>query len=387
MPVTLSPRMALDLTPEQEVGLRKAVGGARFADPGARAEWKRPYPQGEKPHEARRRREPKAIQGEQFPWRLEVAKSVPQQAIKKLGQAFKGFFEGDAEYPKFKKKFQRHSARLDHGRGTFRGSGKRMGVPVWGELRMREGLRFRGKPLSATVSGEADRGLVSLPVEVERPERQGENPAAVGVDLGITTPATLSRGEKLEDPKALRSNLKGLPRGSGAHRRKPAGGSHRRKSAPRRARIPRRIRHLGQDGLHQTTTWRVSLFTRRGIEDLNGRGRWANRHLSLAIVAIGGHEFRRPLEYQSPWYGSQMVVADRGYPSSPRCSIGGYRIENQWLSDRTWRCPPCGSVHDRDKNAAKNLEKYGTVSYTGRDACGELVQSGRSTKQESMSIH
>jgi len=124
-----------------------------------------------------------------------------------------------------------------------------------------------------------------------------------------------------------------------------------------------------------------------GIEDLNGSGRWANRHLSLAIADIGGHAFRRPGEYKSPGYGSPMGVADGGYRSSQLGSIGGYRIENPWLSDRTGRCPHGGSVHDRDKDAAKNLEKYGTVSYTGSDACGELVQSGRSTKQESMSIH
>jgi putative transposase len=379
--------MALDLTTEQEGWLGKAVGVARFAYPGALAEWKRPYHQGEKPPEARRRRELNAIKGEKFPGMLEVPKSVPQQAIKNLGQAFKGFFEGDAEYPKFKKEFQRDSARLDNGPGTFRCSGKRRGVPVWGELRMREGLRFTGKPLSATVSREADRGFVSIPVEVEIPEPQRENPAAVGVDLGITTPATLSRGEKLEGPKALSSDLKRLPRCSRAHRRKPKGGSHRRKSAKRLARIPRRIRHLRQDWLHKTTTGRVSRFTRMGIEDLKVRGRWANRHLSLAIADRGGHEFRRPWEYKSQLYGWQMVVADRGYPSSQLCSICGYRIEHLSLWDRTWRCPHCGSVHDRDKNAAKNLEKYATVSYTGSDACGELVQSGRSTKQESMSIH
>jgi len=386
--VTLSHRIALDPTTEQERVLRQAVGVARFAYNWALAEWKREYETGEKPKERKLRRQLNAIKREKFPWMLDVPKSVPQQAIKNLGKAFQAFFEGHADYPKFKKKFQHDWARLDNGPGTFRVSAKRIGVPRFGELRMREELRFAGKALSATVSREADRGLVSIPVEIERPEPKRESQAAVGVDLGITTTATLSTGEKLDGPKALKSNLRRLQRCSRAHSRKKRGSANRRKSAARLARIHQRIGNIRQDWLHKTTTWLASVFTLIGVEDLNVRGMLANRHLARAIADIGCREFRRPLDYKGKLYGAQVVVADCGYPSSRLCSVCGSRLENLSLSDRTWTCPECGSVHDRDENAAKNLEHYAYREFHGNVyACGELAQQGRSVKQESMSIH
>lgn len=98
MQVTLSHRIALDPTVKQEQVLRQAVGVARFAYNWALAEWKRQYEAGEKPNECKLRRQLNAIKGEKFPWMLDVPKSVPQQAIKNLGQACKGFFQGLADY-------------------------------------------------------------------------------------------------------------------------------------------------------------------------------------------------------------------------------------------------------------------------------------------------
>ena len=387
MQVTLSHRIALDPTVKQEQVLRQAVGVARFAYNWALAEWKRQYEAGEKPNECKLRRQLNAIKGEKFPWMLDVPKSVPQQAIKNLGQACKGFFQGLADCPKFKKKFQHDSARLDNGPGTFRVTGKRVHVPRFGELRLREPLRFTGKALSATISREADRWFVSIPVEIEMPEPERENQATVGVDLGITTTATLSTGEKLDGPKALKSNLRRLRRCSRAHSRKKRGSANRRKSAAKLARLHQRIGNMRRDWLHKTTTWLATVLALIGIEDLNVSGLLANPHLARPIADIGCHEFRRQLEYKSKLYGAQVVVADRWYPSSKLCSVCGYKTEDLSLSDRLWTCPKCGSIHDRDVNAARNLEHLATVSSTGSDACRELAHQGRSVKQESMSIH
>ena len=129
-------------------------------------------------------------------------------------------------------------------------------------------------------------------------------------------------------------------------------------------------------------------FTRRGIEDLKVSGRLANPHWARARADLGFHEFGRPLESQSPWYGAPIRVADRWYPSTKRCSGCGYRMETLSLSDRTWTCPPCGTLPHRDEKASRNLEPYAYRELDGNvHECGELAPSGRSTKQESMSIH
>jgi len=201
-----------------------------------------------------------------------VPKSVPQQAIKNCGAAFQRFFKKQGRYPQFKKKGVHDSARLDDGPGTFVFDGKRVRLPVLGWVKLREELRFSGKALSTTVRRVEDRWFVCVPVEVEMPEPVRESQAAVGIDLGVSTAATLSSGEKLAGPKALDAHLERLQRLSRWHSQKQKGSRNRRKSALRLARLHARISNVRQDWLHQTTTRLVREFAVLGIEDLNVRG-------------------------------------------------------------------------------------------------------------------
>ena len=95
-----------------------------------------------------------------------------------------------------------------------------------------------------------------------------------------------------------------------------------------------------------------------------------NRHLSRAISDRGFFEFRRQLQYKAGMRGAVVVVADRFFASSKTCSVPGcgHKVDKLPLSVREWTCPICGAVHDRDVNAAKNLQEY-AVSYTVF-ACG-----------------
>jgi putative transposase len=370
--VVLSHRIALVPTAAQEVLLRQAVGVSRFAYNWALAEWKRQCQAGEKSSEGALRRQLNSIKRQQFPWMLLVPKSVPQQAIKNCGTAFRRFFKRQGRYPKFKKKGVRDSARLDNGPGTFRFDGKRVRLPVIGWVKLREELRFSGKALSATVRRVADRWFVSVPVEVEVPEAVRESQAAVGIDLGVSTTATLSSGEKLPGPKALHAHLERLQRLSRWHSRKKKGSHNRRKSAMRLARLHARICHVRQDWLHQTTTRLVREFAVIGIEDLNVRGMMASEKLARRIADIGFREFRRQLGYKAKLYGAELVTASRWFPSSKMCSACGLIVEELPLSTREWRCA-CGTFHDRDINAARNLRHYALdrASCARINACGE----------------
>ena len=357
MRVVLSHRIALVPTAAQEVLLRQAVGVSRFAFNWALAEWKRQYQAGERPDEAALRRQLNSIKRQQFPWMLLVPKSVPQQAIKNCGAAFERFFRKQGRYPKFKKKGAHDAARLDNGPGTFKFDGKLMRLPVLGWVKLREDLRFSGKALSATVRRVADRWFVCVPVEVERPEPVCENQATVGIDLGVSTAATLSSGEKLAGPKALEAHLEKLGRLSRWHSRKQKGSNNQRKSAMRLARLHARISNIRQDWLHQKTTRVAREFSVIGIEDLNVRGMLANRKLARKIADIGFYEFRRQLEYKAKLSGAELVIASRWFPSSKMCSVCGRTAEELPLSAREWACQ-CGVIHDRDINAATNLCRY-----------------------------
>ena len=396
MRVVLSHRIALVPTAAQEVLLRQAVGVSRFAYNWALAEWKRQYQAREKPSEAALRRQLNSIKRQQFPWMLLVPKSVPQQAIKNCGAAFQRFFRKQGRYPKFKKKGVRDAARLDNGPGTFAFDGQRVRLPVIGWVKLREELRFSGRALSTTVRRVADRWFVSVPIEVDLPEAVRESQAAVGIDLGVSTAATLSSGEKLPGPKALHAHLERLQRLSRWHSRKQKGSNNRGKSSMRLARLHARISNVRQNWLHQTTTRLVREFPLIGIEDLNVRGMMANEKLARNIVDIGFHEFRRQLEYKAMLYGAKLVTASRWFPSSKVCSECGLISDELPLSIRDWSCE-CGAFHDRDINAARNLRRYALdrASCARINACGEegsgagLTPSVKpaSLKQESAMSH
>lgn len=320
------------------------------------------------------------------------AKERAATGREELGNAFRRFFRKEGGYPAFKKKGERDSARFDNGPDTFRFDGRRIKLPVIGWVKLRESLRFAGKPVSATVSRVADRWFVSVPVEIEMHDPVRESQAAVGIDLGITTAATLSNGEKLECPKALKANLERLRRLSRRHSRKARGSSNRRKLAMRLARLHARIANIRQNWCHQATTRIVREFGIIGIEDLNVRGMMANEKLARHIADIGMHEFKRQLQYKAALYGAEVIEADRWFPSSKTCSECGAIAEKMPLAVREWTCD-CGAHHDRDVNAAKNLQRVALAraSCARSNACGEegsgAAQSGSvkpaSRKQES----
>jgi putative transposase len=190
----------------------------------------------------------------------------------------------------------------------------------------------------------------------------------VGIDLGVSKLATLSTGKVEPGPKALRSLLARLRRLSRALARKVKGSRNRLKAKLKLARLHARIGNLRRDSLHQLSTDITRRFHTIGIEDLNVKGMLGNRHLARAIADMGFYELRRQLEYKAAWRGGQVVVADRWYPSSKLCSCCGYQLESLALGVRQWTCPGCGAEHDRDVNAARNLEHYAVRSTAA--ACG-----------------
>jgi len=388
--VIIAHKIALDPNNAQATYFARACGVARFAYNWALDEWQRQYEAWKadnsrpKPSQAALRRQLNAIKREQFPWMLEVTKCAPQMAIIQLGEAFKNFFAGRARYPQFRKKGVHDRFTLTN--DQFDIDGRRIRIPNLGWVRMREPLRFAGKIMSATISRVADRWFVSIAVDTEDPpKRKAENQGAVGVDLGVSALATLSTGEIITGPKPHKALLDRLRRLSRSLSRKQKGSRNRQKAKAKLERLHARIANIRLDALHKLTTEITRRFHTIGIEDLNVRGMVRNRHLARSIADMGFHEFRRQLEYKAERRGGRVVVADRWFPSSKTCSACGSVQEATPLSVRQWICPDCGTRHDRDLNAARNLATYAASSAVS--ACGEAGSgSGRKARVKPASM-
>lgn len=294
------------------------------------------------------------------------------------GEAFKNFFAGRARYPQPRRRGRDDRFTLTNDQFTL--DGCRIRIPHLGWVRMRESLRFTGKIMSATISRVADRWFVSITVDTPDCSHlpKAENQGAVGVDLGVSTLATLSTGEPpIPGPKPHKALMGRLQRLSRSLSRKQKGSANRAKAKAKLARLHARIANIRKDALHKLTTDLTRRFHTIGVEDLNVRGMAKNRHLARSIADMGFFEFRRQLEYKAAMRGGVVIVADRWHPSSKTCSACGHKLETLPLSVREWTCPACGVMHDRDVNAAINLNNM-AVSSTA-SACGE-EGSGRARK-------
>jgi len=348
-------KIALDLTEAQEAYCRKAAGTARFTYNWALTHWKMQYRNGEKPTAGKLKAQWNALKHERYPWVEDVHKDANQQPFTHLATALQKFFRHEAGYPTFKKKEQHDSFYISNDKCQV--EGKRFRLPRLGWVRMREALRFDGQIMSAVVSRIAARWYVSIAVRLDITPPSCENQAVGGVDLGIRHLATLSTGEVIEGPKPVRKLLHALRRCSKSLARKARGSANREKARRKLARLHDRIACQRRDCLHKLTTDLVRRFGTVVIEDLYVKGMARNHTLARAISDMGFGMFRRMLSYKADAAGVTMVVADRWFPSSKRCSQCGALVDTLPLSRRVFQCA-CGLVTDRDLNAALNLHHY-----------------------------
>lgn len=142
-----------------------------------------------------------------------------------------------------------------------------------------------------------------------------------------------------------------------------------KKAALRLARLHLDIANIRRDYLHKATTNIVLSYDKIGIENFNVKGMSSNRRLARHILDQSFYELQRQLEYKADWYGSKITVAPRFYPSSKLCHVCNWKNAKLNLKTRSWTCDECNTCHDRDYNAAKNLELLCTVSSTETNAC------------------
>lgn len=312
---------------------------------------------------------------EDMAWLNEVSSVPLQQALRHLQGAFAAFWEKRADYPRFKSR-KKSRASAEYTRSGFRYRDGHLTLAKMSEpldIRWSRPLPEGAQPSTVTVSRDsAGRWFVSLlcecPVEALPSPDQ-----VVGIDAGITTLLTLSTGEKITNPRHERADRKRKTLAQRRLARKAKGSANRAKARVKVARIDARIADRRRDHLHKLSTRIIRENQTVIIEDLSVRNMVRNHSLARAISDASWSELRRMLEYKADWYRRTVVAIDRFYPSSKTCSACGHLAAAMPLAVREWECERCGTRHDRDINAAKNIRAAGLAVL----ACGAGVRPQR----------
>ncbi|MCM1981977.1 RNA-guided endonuclease TnpB family protein, partial [Lyngbya confervoides] len=211
-------------------------------------------------------------------------------------------------------------------------------------------------PSTVTVRLDAA-GRWFVSILVDEPEIKPLKPcnSKIGIDLGITSMATLSTGEKVANPRHINKLYQRLRKAQKALSRKLKGSKNRAKARLKVARIQARVQDSRQDFLHKLTTQLIRDNQVIVVEDLAVQNMVKNRKLARAISDYSWGELVRQLEYKAGWYGRKLIKIDRWFPSSQRCSHCGHMVDQLPLSVREWKCSECGTHHERDINAAQNI--------------------------------
>ena len=329
-------------------------------------------------------------------WRTEVSAEVFETASVNAAAALRNWIDSRHSsgarrgFPKFKARHRTVPAfrlRAKYKEGTkpsVRPTGpKTIRFPKLGELRVRESTRRLRRMLgsgrfhvySATFRHEHGRWSVSIsgaaadfhPARHATSVRSGRHQATAGLDLGVTSLVVVADEtgallETHEGVKALQRAQTRLKLANQALARTKRGSNGRRRASIRLSRIHGRIAAQRRAAMHRVTYDLATRYTRLVLEDLNVAGMRKNRSLARHIADAAFGEFRRQMGYKAAWYGLELIIADRWYPSSKTCSGCGQITPELTLRQRVYECCTCGTTIDRDLNAAINLARFGRTN-------------------------
>jgi putative transposase len=297
----------------------------------------------------------------EFEWLKETYSQCLQQSILNLSQAFQNFFEGRANYPTFKSKFDRQSVQYPANVKVE----SETSIKFPGNLGIVKAKIHRelpdGKLKTVTVSKTSDgRYYASLLVEdgMAKPEITSEG-KAVGLDLGLIDFVVTSDGSKFRNPKHLKKHAKNLNRKQQKLSRKVKGSNTRAKARKMVAKVHSKITRVREDFLHKLSRKLVNENQVVVVENLAVKNMVKNHTLAKAISDAGWGKFCTMLKYKAEFDGKTYLEVDRFFASSHLCSSTLLQFPKMALSVRAFDCSHCGHRHDRDVNAAINIRNEG----------------------------
>ena len=336
----------------------------------------------------------------EYSWLKEATATTLQQSLMDLGTAFTNFFEVRAKFPKFKSKHDKQSLRYPESCSIQK---KGIKLPKIGIVKATISKKVDGKIKSVTVSKTStDKYYASILFEVDDDPKEKDGKIS-GIDLGLNSLVTVFDGEttyKVDPVKTTKKYAKRLRRRQQALSRKKKGSSNRRKQVKRVAKVHEKIANTRLDFLHKLSRKLADENQVIVVEDLCVKG-MARTKMAKSVLDAGFGMLVNFLDYKLKKEGGNLVEVDRFFPSTKLCNCCKHKNDSLTLKDREWTCPKCGTHHDRDENAAKNIREEGikimstnTAGHAEFQACGEgvrlatksrntVARKRRSMKQES----
>lgn len=326
----------------------------------------------------------------EFMWMYDYSDWVRVYAVKQCDEAYTNFFRRIKQgknpgFPKFKSK-KRSKMNFTVNGGVVKITETKIRLPKVGWVRLKEHAYIPMKPNKisyATISEKNGHWYVSVSVSETIPDPKQKSENVVGVDLGIKTLAVTSDGVYYENQNGLYKAEKKLKRLDRRLSRKEKSSNNYKKAKLQRAKAYEKVMRTRKHILNEITTELAKDKSVIVVEDLNVSGMMQNHHLARAISDVSFYEFRRQLEYKCKWYGSELFIIDRWFPSSKTCSACGAINNELKLSDRIYKCD-CGLEIDRDLNAAINIKNYYTAKHAEINACGDDCKTSRVSLAASM---
>ena len=368
-------KIRLSPTKEQEELMFQSVGIARFAYNWGLSKWEEMYKEGIKPSKAKVRKEfnNSIRKNDDFKWLYNVSGQITAQAFADLEDAYKNFFDGLAQRPKFKnKKKSKKSFYVRYDAIKF--SNNRVNIEKIGKVKYSSNYKIPKLDKYTNPRCHFDGKYWYLTFGFEHGESQASlnEDLSIGIDLGISHLAIVNHLDKpikninkSKEVRRLKKKLKRLQRQVSRKYEMNKKGSKFVKTnniiklEKQIKLVHRRLNNIRNNHIHQATSKIIKLNPYRVVmEDLNVSGMMKNKHLAEKIAEQKFYEFKRQMKYKCQFNKIEFFEADRWYPSSKTCSRCGGIKKDLKLSDRTYNCNECGLVIDRDKNASINLGNY-----------------------------